>query len=326
MWTDHTSSMLRCIGRTTRDQDTTMDTLRISATGHGINYLPEYYAAATGGFERRGLTVVATAHDPWDGVIHALDAGEADLVLGGIWAPAMYAGAGRDLVAIGQLNARFPKAIVTREPVEDFTWSWMTGRTVHAPGQGGTASYEFTAGVMREHGVDPAQTKFVRDLSTSMLRELYEHGLGDAFIADTITATSMRRSGSGHVAHDFADSAGPMPNSVYYTDRSRLDEVHDRAVALMAAIDEAMHALSAGADPTAVIAAEWPHGDQQAFGESAAILAANGTWSGIAIEPAALDRWVGFLHERGLCARHASYDELVDAGVAAAALAEGATS
>jgi len=302
-----------------------MDILRISATGHGINYLPEYYAAATGVFERRGLTVVATAHDPWDGVIHALDAGDADLVLGGIWAPAMYAGAGRDLVSIGQLNARFPKAIVTREPVEDFTWSWMTGRTVLAPGQGGTASYGFTAGVMREHGVDPAGTRFVRDLSTSMLREMYEHGLGDAFVADTITAVSMCRAGSGHVAHDFATAAGPMPNSVYYTDRSRLDEVRDRAVALMAGIDEAMQALSAGADPTAVIAAEWPYGDQQALRQSAAMLAANGTWSGSAIEPAALDRWVAFLHERGLSAKHASYEELVDASVVAAALAEGAT-
>jgi NitT/TauT family transport system substrate-binding protein len=302
-----------------------MDILRISATGHGINYLPEYYAAATGVFERRGLTVVATAHDPWDGVIHALDSGDADLVLGGIWGPAMYAGAGRDLVSIGQLNARFPKAIVTREPVEDFTWSWMTGRTVLAPGQGGTASYEFTAGVMREHGVDPAGTRFVRDLSTSMLREMYEHGLGDAFVADTITAVSMSRAGSGHVAHDFANAAGPMPNSVYYTDRSRLDEVRERAVALMAGIDEAMQALSAGADPTAVIAAEWPHGDQQALRESAAMLAANGTWSGSAIEPAALDRWVAFLHERGLSTKHASYEELVDASVVAAALADGAT-
>jgi NitT/TauT family transport system substrate-binding protein len=230
----------------------------------------------------------------------------------------MYAGAGRELVAIGQVHARFPMAIVTREPVADFTWSWMTGRTVLAPGQGGTAPYEFVAGLMRESGVDPAQTKFVRDLSTPMLRELFEHGLGDALIADPGTAASLGLSGAGHIAYLLA-TAGPMANSVYYTERSRLDEVHDRAVALMSGIAEAMQALSGGADPSAVIEREWPDGDHQALAEAAAMMAADGTWSGIAIEPEALDRWVGFLHERGLAINAAPFDELVDARVAAAA-------
>jgi NitT/TauT family transport system substrate-binding protein len=292
-----------------------MDLLRISATAHGINYLPEYYAAATGGFERRGLEVSSSYPHPWDRVVADLATGEADLALGGIWAPAMYAGAGRDLVAIGQLNARFPMAIVTREPAAGFAWTWMTGRTVLAPGQGGTAPYEFVAGLMRESGVDPAGTKFVRDLSAPMLGELFENGLGDALIADPGTAASMGLAGAGHIAHLLA-AAGPMPNSVYYTDRGRLDEVHDRAVALMGGVAEAMEALSAGADPTSVIAREWPDGDHQALREAAAMMAADGTWSGISIDPDGLDRWVGFLYERGLAVKHATFDELVDARVA----------
>src|SRR6516165_8479178 len=157
-----------------------MDRLRIAATSHAINYLPEYHASASGAFARRGLEVTATAHDPWTGVLADLATGTADVALGGIWVPAMYAGMGRDLVAVGQLNARFPQVIVTREPVEDFQWSSLTGRTVLAPGAGGTAPYEFTAGVMREHGVDPSAVKFVRDLSRAMLCELFERGLGDA--------------------------------------------------------------------------------------------------------------------------------------------------
>ncbi|MCW3013599.1 MAG: hypothetical protein JWO02_691 [Solirubrobacterales bacterium] len=298
-----------------------MNLLRISATAHGINYLPQYYAAATGGFARRGLEVESTFPLPWDRVIADLASDDADLALGGIWAPAMYSGTGRDLVAIGQLNARFPMAIVTRDPVTDFTWSWMIGQTVLAPGQGGTAPYEFVAGLMRESGVDPAGTKFVRDLSGPMLSELFEHGLGDALIADPGTAASMSLAGTGHIAHLLA-TAGPMANSVFYTDRSRLDELHVRAVALMGGIAEAMQALSGGADPTAVIAHEWPDGDHGALGEAAAMMAADGTWSGVAVEPDALARWVGFLHERGLAMKHAAFDELVDARVAAAVAVE----
>ena len=45
-----------------------------------------------------------TVPGPWLGTILA---GEADIVLGGLWVPAMYAGRGRTLVSVGQVNARF---------------------------------------------------------------------------------------------------------------------------------------------------------------------------------------------------------------------------
>lgn len=302
-----------------------MDLLHVSATSHGINYLPEYYAAATGGFARRGLEVAVTAHDPWTGTLDELAAGTADVVLGGIWVPAMYAGAGRDLVAFGQLNARFPMAIVTREPVESFTWEWLVGQTVLAPGAGGTAMYEFTAGVMREHGVDPSTVKFVRDLSTDMLRELYEHGLGDAMIADALTAAALRLDGVGHVVCRLSEVAGPMANSVYYTDRARLDELHDRLVALMAGVDEAMRELCGGADASDAIDAEWPAGPRAALQEAAAGLASDGTWSSVRIDPDALERWIGILRERGLLVSSSvSHADLVDPRVADAVESRGA--
>lgn len=293
-----------------------MDLLRISATGHGINYLPQYLAARSGIFARLGLEVQAWDHDPWDGVIADLDAGRTDLVLGGVWATAMYAGTGRDLVSVGQVNARFPKVIVTREPVDGFTWEWMAGRTVLVPGQGGTAGYEYPAGLMREAGADLGATRFVRDLSTGMLREMYEGGLGDAIFADPMTASSLVRAGHGHASFRIADVCGPMANSVYYTDRSRLDEVHDRAVRFMAGIAEAMEELEGGLDPAELIAAEWPGGDHEVLLEAATTMAADGTWSGTRIDPGGLDRWAGFLHEGGLSQKHATYDELVDVRVA----------
>jgi NitT/TauT family transport system substrate-binding protein len=293
-----------------------MDLLRVSATSHGINYLPEYYAAATGAFVRRGVRVAAQARDPWTGTLDDLAAGTADVVLGGIWVPAMFAGAGRDLVAVGQLNARFPMVIMTREPVPDFTWSWLIGRTVLAPGAGGTAPYEFTAGLMREHGVDPGDVRFVRDLSGDLLRELYEHGLGDAMIADPLTAASLRLNGTGYPSRHLADAGGPMPNSVYYVERARLDELRERLVALVGGVSEGMLELSGGADPTSVIDAQWPRGEKPALIAAAAALAGDGTWSGVRIDPGALERWVSILHDRGLMVARASYEDLVDASIA----------
>jgi NitT/TauT family transport system substrate-binding protein len=289
-----------------------MHSLRISATGHGINYLPEYHASRTGVFARLGLEVRARACHPWTGVLDDLADGSADLVLGGIWVPAMFAGHGRDLVAVGQLNGRFPMAIVTREPVDSFDWSWMTGRTVLVPGVGGTAPYEFTAALMREAHCDPSGVRFVRDLSTQLLRELYENGLGDAMVADPLTATVLRLGGHGFVSCDLADAGGVMPNSVYYVLRERLAELREPVAALLAGVEEAMAALTAGAATDAVRSAEWPGGPADALGEAAAHLAANGTWPGVRIEPGGCERWFSILRERGLAGPAATFEALVD--------------
>src|SRR5579859_6269839 len=114
-----------------------MGTLAVSATAHGVNYLPEYVAREHGIFASHDLDVPYRPRNPWDGVMHDLADGSADLALGGLWVPAMYAGNGRNFVAVAQLNDRFPMAIVTRETAEDFALFWLLGKTVLAPGQGG---------------------------------------------------------------------------------------------------------------------------------------------------------------------------------------------
>jgi NitT/TauT family transport system substrate-binding protein len=301
-----------------------MSVLRISATAHGLNYLPEYLAAANGMLRKRGLEVTTRPRDPWTGVLDDLSDGSADLALGGIWVPAMYAGKARDLVVVGQLNARFPMAVVTREPAESFDWGWMAGRTVLAPGAGGSAPYEFMAGLMREAGVSPASTRFVRDLSTDMLLELFEHGLGDGLIADLLSARRLQRCGAGYVALALADAGGPMPNSVYYARRDRLESLHDRTALFLSAVQEAMEELTSGnADPTPLLASAWPAVPLDLLGEATAELSVNGTWSGIRIEPAACERWVDILRCAGLVNRAVSYDELVDTRAVDAALGEG---
>lgn len=289
-----------------------MSTLKISATQHGHNYLPEYYAQASGLFAQRGLTVESWARDPWTGVIEDLDSGTADLVLGGLWVPAMYAGMGKDLVAVGQVNARCSKVLVTREPVPDFDFTWIAGRTILAPGAGGTAPYEFTAGLIREAGVDPAAARYVRDLSGAMLGELFEHGLGDAIIVDTFTATRMIVRGLGHAAFRMARPGGPMPNSVYYTERHRLAELHERLVPFLAAIQEAMDAITGGAETAALLAEHWPEVPTEALAQATAELIDDGTWETVRIDPLACDRWVGILRDAGLVVTDVDFKQLVD--------------
>lgn len=290
-----------------------MKTLRISATANGINYLPEYFARENGLFAEAGLDVTAEARNPWDGVMHDLADGSADVALGGLWVPAMYSRRGREFAAFAQLNNRFPMAVVTREPVADFNWAWLAGRTVLVPGQGGTAPYEFTAGLMRKAGADPSRTRFGRDLSTAMLKELYLNGLGDAIVADPGTAAELVLGGHGHVAVSLADEGGVMPNSVYYVLRERLDELVPLLVPFARAIEDATVAVAgstAGAH-AALIEKQWPGADLAVLEQATDFLIKSGTWTGVAIDAAAVESWTGILHDAGLTVDRIAYSDIV---------------
>lgn len=293
-----------------------MDKLTVSATANGLNYLPEYLADQEGLFHDAGLEVTAAARDPWTGVLDDLETGRADIALGGLWVPAMYAGSERELSVVCQLNHQFPMAIAIRNGGDstDFALEDLLGKVVLAPGAGGSAPYEFTAGLLREAGVDPAGIRFVRDLSTAMLVELFTAGLGDAIIADLVTATELEASGAARIVFRHLDSGGIMPNSVYYCRTDRVAELRDHITRFTAAIDTAMR-LVPTVDPhtvDAILKHRWPEKDQGILREAQRQMAASAVWDTVAIDETASDRWMRILAEGGLVRSAPSYASLVD--------------
>lgn len=292
-----------------------MDTLNISATANGLNYLPEYVADLGGLFAERGLAVTAVARDPWTGVVEDIASGAADLALGGLWVPAMYAGTPRELAVVGQLNNAFPMAIVARTATEPITLDQLAGLTVLAPGAGGSAPYEFTAGLIREAGLSPASTRWIRDLSTAMLVELYQAGLGDAIILDLVSAKEVVAAGRGRIVFEHL-SAGTMPNSVYYCMAARVDELSDRIDRFMDGIATAMTKITSGqatAEIDAVLAARWPDKDPELLHAAIAEMSAGGTWDSAVIDRSASDRWMRILSEGGLTTHTPALEELLGA-------------
>lgn len=289
-----------------------MDTLTVSATANGLNYLPEYVADVGGLFAERGLAVTATACDPWTGVLDDLDSGAADLALGGLWVPGMYAGTSRELTVVGQLNHRFPMTIVARDGSGPVGLDWLAGKVVLAPGAGGSAPFEFTAGLIREAGLDVSATRWARDLSTAMMLELYRDGLGDAIVLDLLSAKELVAAGGGQIVFRHLD-AGVMPNSVYYSRTERVEELADRTERFVDAIETAMQRITAGEAGTeidAVLAARWPDRDPVLLREAVDEMAAGGVWDTTVIDEAASDRWMRILAEAGLVTRAPSLAEL----------------
>lgn len=291
-----------------------MLTLNISATAHALNYLPQYYADHLGLFADRGLAVAATAKDPWTGVLDDLDSGAADVALGGLWVPAMYANTPRTLSVFAQVNHQFPKALVTRTPRPDFTWSDLIGHTVLAPGIGGSAPYAFTAGLVREAGVDPASITWLRDLSTPMYVELFEAGLGEAIVLDLVNAEAMQHRGTGVIVDDYTRSGGLGPNSVYYCCTDRLEELSERLVRFTSALGESMQLLKSVnvAELRPLLDEHWPATSQEVLDGACARMLNSQTWDTPRIDQPATERWIRILFEESMVRSVPAFGEVVD--------------
>jgi NitT/TauT family transport system substrate-binding protein len=289
-----------------------MDALRIAATGHGFNNLPECWAKGSGALARRNLEVDTWVRDPWPQILTDVADGTADMVQGGLWVPAMYAGRARNLVVVGQMNARLPWVLVTRKSVEDFDMGWMVGRTVLVPGAGGLATYEFTAGLLREAGIDPGAVRFVRSLSPAMVAELFELGLGDGLIVDVVIATRLVKAGFGYATWNLADAGGSMPNTIYYVRRDRVEELHDRIVRFLDGLRQAMVDVNAGTVDSSFFTSHWPELDLDVMESANRQMIADQVWGGPRVDLEGYTHWMSILRTAGVLDRDLPYDELVD--------------
>lgn len=291
--------------------------LNISATAHAPNYLPQYYAEALGLFAERDLQVTATAKDPWTGVLDDLDSGAADVALGGLWVPAMYWNTPRELTVFAQVNHQFPKALVTRTPRPDFSWSELVGTTVLAPGIGGSAPYAFTAGLIREAGVDPASITFLRDLSSPMFVELFEAGLGDAIVLDLVNAEILQERSTGYIAEEYTETGGLGPNSVYYCRTDRFAELTPQLVAFTSALQESMQ-LMKSVDLSALyplMEQHWPATPEGPLRRACGRMLRSHTWDTVSIDGAATERWMRILHDEKMIRTAPTHAQLVDGSI-----------
>lgn len=168
-----------------------MQTFNLTATGHNLNYLPQYIAQRHDFFQEQGLEVVTTIPTPWDGVLDALTAGEADMALGGIWVPSMYRERVESYTVFAQIANRCPLALLKHGPADGFKLTDVAGKTVLMKSGGGASVGLFFKMLLRENNIDARAVDYMQDLEGLMLGNLFQGGMGDYFVTDNLSARAM---------------------------------------------------------------------------------------------------------------------------------------
>ncbi|WP_225102212.1 hypothetical protein [Streptomyces sp. CoH27] len=144
--------------------------------------------------------------------------------------------------------------------------------------------------------------------------ELFTAGLGDAIIADLVTATELEASGAARIVFRHLDDGGIMPNSVYYCRTDRIEELRERITHFVSSIDAAMR-LVPTADPHSIdtiLKQRWPDKDQGILRAVYQQMADSALWQTVAIDESASDRWMRILEDGGLVNAAPSYASLAD--------------
>jgi len=291
-----------------------MQNFHVSATGHSVNYLPEYVANCQGFFADQGLTVSVTVPKPWDLVLDELGSGQADAVLGGIWVPSMHLGRNVRYTPFAQVAARAPLAIVGRESADEFEWAKLPGKVISMKGSNGASVGLFTKLLLRENGIDPASVGFVQDLDGLMLSRLFVGGMGDYLVIDYPSALALEASGGGHVVASLPITGGNVPWSVYYSegesDAGRLDIQKRFVLALERGMNwilerEAEHYRD-------FLATTFPHADPDLLVGVVDTYRANGMWTTPRIDEAAYDRWQRGIADGHLIEAPIGYRDIID--------------
>ena len=112
--------------------DENLTKLTLNEVAHSIFYAPMYVAIENGYFEDEGIDLELITGFGADKTMTALLTGEADIgFMGSESTVYTYAGGTQDYVVnFAQLTQRAGNFLVSREPIEDFTWDMLVGKDV----------------------------------------------------------------------------------------------------------------------------------------------------------------------------------------------------
>jgi len=222
--------------------------VRVTSSALHTNYAPCYLADILGFFQSNGLRVDATipAGPGSSWLASNLIDNKADFAMGGIWIPLAYRNRLAELPIVLLVCQRNPQYILSRAPIEDFTWQSLYGHKMILS-MSATSQWMFLEGSMKKAGADPNQVRFLRDLDVATTLRLWRGGLGDFFLVDPLTAEELEEE-SYFIAASMAELCGAVPWSVYYTHPRVLARPDGVASRFAQAIEQALNWLHAHSD------------------------------------------------------------------------------
>ena len=216
-----------CAQQTQGEGDLTL--VRLNQVVHSIFYAPQYVAMEMGFFEEYGIMIELDTGQGADRSMTALISNHADIGLMGTEASFYVYIEGREDFAqpFAQLTARAGNFLVAREPMPDFTWEDVRGRTIIGGRIGGMPQMVLEY-ILRENGIEPGiDVEILSNLAFTTTAAAFAGGVGDFTAEFDPSAFVLEQEGIGYVVASLGEASGVVPYTVYMATKSFIAENPD---------------------------------------------------------------------------------------------------
>ena len=235
-----TVALLSGCGSRAASEELTKVTL--NEVAHSIFYAPQYAAIELGYFKDEGIDLELVTGFGADKTSAAVLSGEADIgFMGSESSIYIYNGDSDDiLVNFAQLTQRAGNFLVSREPMEQFSWTDLKGKSVLGGRKGGMPEMVFEY-ILKKNGIDPVSDLSIdQSIDFGSTAAAFSGGKGNFTVEFEPSATALEQEQAGYVVASLGEASGYVPYTAYSAKTSYIEEHPDILQAFTNALQKGM--------------------------------------------------------------------------------------
>ena len=198
----------------------------LNEVAHSIFYAPMYVAIEEGYFAEEGIDLTLITGFGADKTMTALLTDEADIGFMGSEST-IYTykeGASDYAVNFAQLTQRAGNFLVSREPIDNFSWDMLIGKDVLGGRAGGMPEMVFEY-ILKKNGIDPAVDLAIdQSIDFGSTAAAFSGGQGEFTVEFEPYATSLESKGDGYVVASLGEDSGYVPYTAFTAKKSYLEK------------------------------------------------------------------------------------------------------
>ena len=218
------------------------DTIIINEVTHSVFYAPLYLADTLGYFKDEGFSVEISAAEGSNTSMATLLSGNCDIALAGPETAVYVAAEGStdNPVVFGQLTKRDGSFLVSKTPIDNFSWSThIRNKTVIAGRAGGLPAMTFewvvnSLGMYRGNGIT-----LDTDTSFAMQVPTFEAGNAEFCTMFEPTASEYEAAGKGYIVASVGEQSGEIPYTCFIAKRNYLKNNTEKIEGFLRAVKKA---------------------------------------------------------------------------------------
>lgn len=312
-------------GANTETNEKNLIPVTLNEVAHSIFYAPMYVAIEEGYFMEEGIDITLVTGFGADKTMTAVLTDEAEIgFMGSESTIYTYAGGTEDYVVnFAQLTQRAGNFLVSREPIENFTWDMLKGKTVLGGRAGGMPQMVFEY-ILEMNNIDPTTDVSInQSIDFGSTATAFSGGDADFTVEFEPHATALEEKGDGYVVASLGEDSGYVPYTAFCAKKSYMEANPQVIQAFTNALQKGMDYVQnhTPEEIAKVISPQFAETDMDTLTTIIARYYEQDTWkANLVFDKDAFDLLQNILENSGVLEKRVPYEDLVTTEFAKKAL------